>query len=92
MVNLKQTACLVLLGAALDCSVPGSSHAYDQRAANLVAAQRDRQRPTAQFCLLGGVDCLALASQPFKACLLATDRCAQDVQVYPARIREVKGE
>lgn len=92
MWNLKQKAWLAVLGAALSCSAPISSHAQDQRAAHALKVQRGGERPTAQFCRLGRQDCLALASRPFKPCLLATDRCAQDVQVYPAHGRAAHGK
>lgn len=92
MRNRKQIARLLFVGAAMAWVAPSSPPAQDHRAVNFVEPHQDHERPTAQFCLLGGKDCLALASQPFAPCLVATDRCAPDVQVSPAYLRAPQGE
>jgi hypothetical protein len=85
---VRGAAFAALLGASLGCSQPASTpSAQEQGEATLVKAQRDREQPTAQLCLLDATDCLALDSRPFEPCLIATERCPRDAQLEWAHAR-----
>lgn len=92
MLFVRAAACAALLGASLGCSERPSAppaqerrerSAEEQRLANLLPDEFEREHPGPQVCLLG-TNCLALDSRPFEPCLIAAERCPQDARLYPA--------
>ncbi len=100
MLLVRGAAYAALLGASLGCSerpsAPPSQErrersAEEQRLANLLPDEFEREHSGAQVCLLG-TNCLALDSRPFELCLIAAERCPQDARLQLANEREGQGK